>query len=549
MCPLILAGAFATVQGSSQPSGPVPLGPVQLLSSPPSPSTWVAATIPSGLGDLYAVSCSSPTDCVAVGQATGGQGAAIETTNGGQSWSSDTVPSGAPPLVAVSCWAAGDCVATGGTTSAGDIYVETAGSFAGPKTEPSGDTEVDVVSCPSAGYCAALAYNTTTGLFDDILTSMNGGSTWSRTASQVTVSGRPVTLDAVQCQSASVCFASGPPASSSSPAILWTTNGWSSYSGARPGVSGDVLSSVDCPTATFCLASGNTTTPTAFVVAGSVTSGSWSWSQTTNQPVASQINKVLGDLCSSTTTCVLVGTNNLGDLAIAASSDGGLTWNTESTPVTSGSLLGVACSPVVAGETQVCFAVGEHSGSAVLLQDREGVLRRAPLSRRRWAPATEPTPGEGGAHPRSRSTRTSGSAAAPARSTPRTGDVSYSATDLTVPGPGVPLQFTRTYDAQEAEVQAGGSAVPPLGYGWSDNLSMSLAYVSGIATVTEEDGSQVSFVPIAGNGNSWCNGLSTNFCATAPGRGDAQRELQRHLDLYPLHRRRRHLHLLLRQAP
>ena len=477
---------------------------------------WVAATIPSGLGALYAVSCASPTDCVAVGQTTGGQGAAIETTNGGQSWSSDTVPSGAQPLLAVSCWAAGYCVATGGTTSAGDIYVETAGSFAGPKTEPSGDTAVDAVSCPSASYCAAAAYNTTTGLFDDILTSTNGGSTWSLAASQVKVSGQPVSLDATQCQSAAVCFTSGPATSSASPAVLWTTNGWSSFAGTQSGVSGDVLSFVDCPTATYCLAAGNTTTPTAFVVSGSLTGGSWSWSQTSTQPAAAQISRVLGDLCASTTTCVLVGANSLGDLAIAASSDGGLTWNTEYTPVLSGSLFGVACSPVVAGETQVCFTVGEQSGSAVLLQDNEGVVATG-------TPVTTPpavpyaVDAWGGGSPSEVNVDQNiwvGNGAGSVNTA--TGDVSYAATDLTVPGPGIPLQFTRTYDAQEAEVQSAGSTVPPLGYGWSDNLNMSLAYVSGVATVTEEDGSQVSFVSIVGDENTWCQGLSTNFCATTP---------------------------------
>ena len=233
--------------------------------------------------------------------------------------------------------------------------------------------------------------------------------------------------------------------------------------------------------------------------------------------MASQISKVLGDLCSSTTTCVLVGANNLGDLAIAASSDGGLTWNTESTPVLSGSLLGVACSPVAAGEQQVCFTVGEHSGSAVLLQDREGVLATvAPPSRRRQVLRYGADAWGGGSPSEVEVDQNIWVGSGSGQVNTANGDVSYTATDLTVPGPGIPLQFTRTYDAQEAEVQAGGSAVPPLGYGWSDNLSMSLAYDSGIATITGEDGTQVSFVPIAGDGNSWCSGLSTNFCPTAP---------------------------------
>ena len=142
--------------------------------------------------------------------------------------------------------------------------------------------------------------------------------------------------------------------------------------------------------------------------------------------------------------------------------------------------------------------------------------RRAPLSRRRWALRYGADAWGGGSPSEVEVDQNIWVGSGSGQVNTATGDVSYTATDLTVPGPGIPLQFTRTYDAQEAEVQAGGSAVPPLGYGWSDNLNTSLAYVSGIATITEEDGSQVSFVPIAGDGNSWCSGLSTNFCPTAP---------------------------------
>ncbi len=100
-----------------------------------------------------------------------------------------------------------------------------------------------------------------------------------------------------------------------------------------------------------------------------------------------------------------------------------------------------------------------------------------------------------------------------------TGDFSDSATDMNLPGAGVPLDFTRTYDAQgaQAEVTA-GQAAGPLGYGWSDNLGMSLSYNSGtqVATVTEENGAQTTFNKyVSGSANGWCSS-SYNFCAAAP---------------------------------
>jgi RHS repeat-associated protein len=107
-----------------------------------------------------------------------------------------------------------------------------------------------------------------------------------------------------------------------------------------------------------------------------------------------------------------------------------------------------------------------------------------------------------------------------------TGDFHETATDLSLPGAGVPLGFSRTYDAQaaQAEVTAGASA-PPLGYGWSYNLGMSLSYSSssGVATVTEENGAQTTFVsnPAGSPPDAWCPSNTTsspgpNFCATAP---------------------------------
>ena len=100
-----------------------------------------------------------------------------------------------------------------------------------------------------------------------------------------------------------------------------------------------------------------------------------------------------------------------------------------------------------------------------------------------------------------------------------TGDLSESATDVTLPGAGVPLSFIRTYDAQSAQAEVmAGEAAGPLGYGWSDNFAMNVSYNSSTqtATVSEENGAQTTFSPyVSGTSPAWCSG-STNFCATAP---------------------------------
>ena len=96
-----------------------------------------------------------------------------------------------------------------------------------------------------------------------------------------------------------------------------------------------------------------------------------------------------------------------------------------------------------------------------------------------------------------------------------TGDFSESATDLNLPGAGIPLDFTRTYDAQEAQAQAGSSSVPPLGYGWTDNFNMAVISSGTTATVTEENGAQSSYD--YDSSRAWCPSTSTyNFCAADP---------------------------------
>jgi RHS repeat-associated protein len=76
-----------------------------------------------------------------------------------------------------------------------------------------------------------------------------------------------------------------------------------------------------------------------------------------------------------------------------------------------------------------------------------------------------------------------------------TGVFWHSFTDFSVPGRGVPLDLTRTYESSEA-----GTA-GPFGYGWSDSYGMSLATDSaGNVTVTQEDGSPVTFSPNGSGG-------------------------------------------------
>lgn len=76
-------------------------------------------------------------------------------------------------------------------------------------------------------------------------------------------------------------------------------------------------------------------------------------------------------------------------------------------------------------------------------------------------------------------------------------------TDLSTPGRGMPLSFTRTYNGSIADPTGPNSALAadgPFGYGWtySYNMSAVTAGGSGNVTIKQEDGSAVAFTNNAG---------------------------------------------------
>jgi RHS repeat-associated protein len=75
---------------------------------------------------------------------------------------------------------------------------------------------------------------------------------------------------------------------------------------------------------------------------------------------------------------------------------------------------------------------------------------------------------------------------------PEFGDLDETATDITIPGRGIPLEFVRTYDSLVATTATSSG---PLGYGWTFNGLMSLSPPGGgsSVTITQEGGAQVVF--------------------------------------------------------
>ncbi|HEX6699542.1 MAG TPA: RHS repeat-associated core domain-containing protein [Gaiellaceae bacterium] len=95
--------------------------------------------------------------------------------------------------------------------------------------------------------------------------------------------------------------------------------------------------------------------------------------------------------------------------------------------------------------------------------------------------------------------------------------------DLRVPGRGVPLDFQRTYNSATAGTDG------PLGFGWTDSYKMSLAVdpSSGNVTVSQENGSTVTFNPNGSGGYV----AAPRVLATLVKNGDGTYTFTRNADL------------------
>jgi RHS repeat-associated protein len=104
------------------------------------------------------------------------------------------------------------------------------------------------------------------------------------------------------------------------------------------------------------------------------------------------------------------------------------------------------------------------------------------------------------------------------------GEFWHTFTDTSVPGRGLPLDFTRTYSSLAAASNG------PLGFGWTFSYNMHLAVdpTTGAVTVTEENGAQIVFNPASGGGYSAASFVVASLVKNADGtftltRGDQTR--------------------------
>lgn len=260
-CPTVTDCIAVGSNGASLPGSGV------VLATTDGGTTWNPVTAPMGALTVMAVSCSSVTQCVAIvadgsllwsasstdfgrtwqrednlpslflanadlsctvggpclvagyvptGTGTG-EGAVALSIDGGQTWSLASVPNGVGVLRSATCSDTTDCLAAGSTSSSVSDVVPAQGALLHstdgghtwqPATGAPPVANVFDVECPSATVCvmAGTVWKGTPAIGTGGVAQSTDGGTTFRLSSSAYV---PLTLTALSCPAATVCFAAG----------------------------------------------------------------------------------------------------------------------------------------------------------------------------------------------------------------------------------------------------------------------------------------------------------------------------------------------------
>jgi hypothetical protein len=384
-------------------------------------SSWAVQDSRNGTGAvssaLASVSCPTATMCLAVGAADTEMLA--EKWNG-SIWSAVTTPtpSGGGSLAAVSCVSTTSCEAVG---FVGDVpaALRWNGSTWSTQTLPgaTGAAAMSALSCASATSCVAVGRTESSDGFDTVpLAYRWNGTTWARLSTPAPGDG----FSGVSCPTASQCTAVG---TNGERTLVEQWNGvkWSVQASPSPDADGDVLMGIDCASATACDAVGNRETAQQFMqpLVEHWNGTTWSVQSIAGPAPNSNTSELDGVACVSAATCFAAGTVDrrvLFDQDVLVERTTGGAWAIQSVPHPVGSaaddFLGVACPAATS-----CTAVGTSAAFGGVLSTLVDHWNGSA-----WALQSTPNPAGGGefsgvACPSTASCFAVGSATAAARAT------------------------------------------------------------------------------------------------------------------------------------
>ena len=231
-------------------------------------TTWSAKSPGLSATTLSGVSCATTAHCLVVGATrslnadgtTALTAAAFSTADGGATWIHDPLPSAVTTLNAVSCPSPTRCIAVGydnptvggGTVGAHSVIVTSGTAGATWSVVGSGTAASDLTSitCGSPTTCLALG-SSPTG-YAVTLASTNGGASWLFGA----VDNSDSTLAAVSCASATTCYGAAPPLLSlvsAAPRLLTSTDGGLSWTSEKMlGGAASRIDALSCSAVDLC---------------------------------------------------------------------------------------------------------------------------------------------------------------------------------------------------------------------------------------------------------------------------------------------------------
>lgn len=341
---------------------------------------WVGQSVPGpadAIGtSLAGVSCTAVNACIAVGNletASGAHVVLVDRWSGGD-WQTQPAPNPAAAtdsfLSAVSCASPSDCIAVGYSRDAANHKSTLTERWNGrswaiqstPNATGAADAVLRGVSCSAPGACTAVGASST-GLTSQAFIERWNGTAWLVQIAPLPTDAAGGTLVAVSCVTAASCTSVGNFTAKSTKAggalaerwdgAVWTVD-------PTPGTTLDFLSAVACTTASSCTAVGQT--GFSEPIADRWDGASWA-AQTVPSPSGAEQAGLVGVACPTTLACTAIGS------ALYSSGDGtNLTlseqWSgdqwvivTSFNPMgaTAFGLAGVSCPSVKA-----CMAVGYY---------------------------------------------------------------------------------------------------------------------------------------------------------------------------------------------
>jgi hypothetical protein len=370
-------------------------------------------TIPNS--QIESVSCSSATDCTAVGQYSNAQGQSVALAESwdGTTWRQQPTPGltlGMPTLLGVSCPTADFCEAVGagvgrdgarglpvaevwngtswtqqavpvpykastntvlqGVSCSSPDFCEAAGSYQNEYTDVVGFADiwngtswrVQAVPSPSGSYseqldavsCPSATFCQAVGTGSTAYADTWNGTSW-------TLTDLPAAADqAISCLSATFCEAVG-----DVDAVVWNGATWTTQPVSAPtGGNGVTLRAVSCVTDAFCEAAGAyyNSAGTQLTLAEAWRGTSWT-GQRPASPVGAADLELNGISCTATTACAAVGSfvaGQSGEPEGLADGWNGTSWKAERVARLQGPL-GNGLTAVSCVSPDQCEAVGSRS--------------------------------------------------------------------------------------------------------------------------------------------------------------------------------------------